>query len=364
MANVPTGRLKELVAQATGLSKDAVSRVIDSLLSVIEEQLRQGNRVELRNLISFRVDDAAPHLARNPNTGLPLLVPLRRRVRTRVSSHLRKQVAERSGGLGIFISRDDELTASELADRMARLEYKMEAFPTLAGAHRKLGRKLPGVDFVVIGMPIGEEEYGEIVFLLKMGDATGSIPVVRMMLPDWESTLPSRMRVEPDESVQSIDDVMRCVRENGERWREEKQLFRRLICLRGPSDLENIERAGSLMSKFVERVLPSETEAFKLASACREAIERAGRLGNRESRDRFLDIQLLEDKERMTLIIQDEGRGFDRQAAAGVQGRDQVPDELGLTLIESCTDHMEFEESGHRLTLVKYKNSEAVPGRG
>ncbi len=364
MANVSTGRLKELVAQATGLSREAVSQVIDSLFGVIEEQLRQGHRVELRNLVSFRVDDAGPHMARNPNTGLPLLVPLRRRVRTRVSSTLRKQVAGAPGGAGIFISRDDDLTASELLERLERLSYRLETFPTVAAAHRKLGRKLPGVDFVVIGMPIEEEEYGEIIYLLKMSSATASVPIVRMMIPDWETTLPQRARIEPDELVESIDEVMVAIRDNVERWREERQLFQRLVHVRGPSDLENIERAGGLMSGFVERVLESETEAFKLASACREAIERAGRLGNRESRDRYLDIQLLEDRERMTLIIQDEGQGFDRQAAAARRGWDGGPDELGLTLIESCTDHMEFEEGGHRLILVKFKSSEAVARGG
>jgi len=69
VANITTGQLKEKVAQATGLTRPDVARVIDVLFQTVEEELRQGNRVELRSLVSLRVDEAAPQLMPNPRTG-------------------------------------------------------------------------------------------------------------------------------------------------------------------------------------------------------------------------------------------------------------------------------------------------------
>ena len=153
--------------------------------------------------------------------------------------------------------------------------------------------------------------------------------------------------------------VAAAVRDHGERWKEERHLFRRLIRVRGPSDPHNLERMGNLVETFVDRVMANDAAGSRLGPVCRAAIERAGRLGNHGAADRYLDIQIIEDADRLTLIIQDELSGFD-EAAAEAAGPVEPEVREALNLIASCMDRVDFQNSGHRLTLIKYKRRESL----
>ena len=80
----------------------------------------------------------------------------------------------------------------------------------------------------------------------------------------------------------------------------------------------------------------------------------------RGSRDKYLEIQFLEDADQISVAIHDEGKGFDyRTALAGLDGGGEV--DLSLKLITSCTDKLIFGNGGRSVTLVKQKVG--VPGR-
>jgi hypothetical protein len=347
--------LKEKVAEATQLPAGEVSQVMEALSEIIEQERRRGRRVDWPGKSGEREEWIA--------TGPPPTVPLRRRVRS-VTETAVFEAASRlptASWHGVIISRDDDLTIKELRERFVLFGCRLEDFQTLADAHRKLGRRMEGVDFLIVGMPLDDDEYRDIVYLLKMSETTGALPVVRMVTADWEVSRPSRTRIEPDEYAETLDQALTAVRENAGRWREEKGRFRRLMSVHGPSDLDNLEKTGNLVADFVERIFDDEGESFKVTSACREAIDRAGRIGNRGLRDKFLNVHLIEDTEQMTLAVQDEGEGFDLDAeATWAAARSTTPDGLSMQLILSGADDAAFEEGGHRLVLTKKKRQAAI----
>lgn len=65
------------VAEATGLTQNEVSVVLEGILKVIEMELGRGGTVELRRFGTFKLTRRAPRVAVNPKTGRKTEVPLR-----------------------------------------------------------------------------------------------------------------------------------------------------------------------------------------------------------------------------------------------------------------------------------------------
>lgn len=66
------------VAKETGLDRDEVFRVVETLMDTIKETLREGERIELRGFGTFTVKERAPKLARNISKQESILIPARK----------------------------------------------------------------------------------------------------------------------------------------------------------------------------------------------------------------------------------------------------------------------------------------------
>lgn len=69
--------LIHLLAKSTGLTKVETETVVDGLLSIIQEVLMTGKKVELRGFGSFMVRIRQPREARNPATQETVLLERR-----------------------------------------------------------------------------------------------------------------------------------------------------------------------------------------------------------------------------------------------------------------------------------------------
>ncbi|KLL01762.1 MAG: histone-like DNA-binding protein [Mycoplasmataceae bacterium RC_NB112A] len=70
--------------------KSQVSSLIDKFLSELKSSWQRGENVSLVGIFSSRVYRAASRKSRNPQTGRPILVPPKNRLKFRVSSKLKR----------------------------------------------------------------------------------------------------------------------------------------------------------------------------------------------------------------------------------------------------------------------------------
>ena len=68
----------ERIAAATGLTRVETEAVVEGFMICVREALVRGDGVELRGFGSFRVQERAARLGRNPASGEPVPVPPRR----------------------------------------------------------------------------------------------------------------------------------------------------------------------------------------------------------------------------------------------------------------------------------------------
>ena len=70
--------LAEKVADVGDLPKMRAALIVETVLGSILAALHRGEKVELRGFGSFRLRRREPHRGRNPRTGDPVDVPLKR----------------------------------------------------------------------------------------------------------------------------------------------------------------------------------------------------------------------------------------------------------------------------------------------
>jgi nucleoid DNA-binding protein len=80
------------LASGTGLTKLETEVVVNGFLTLITSSLKRGEAVELRGFGSFRVQDRAERMARNPQTGEEMIIPSRRVPAFRPSRELREAI--------------------------------------------------------------------------------------------------------------------------------------------------------------------------------------------------------------------------------------------------------------------------------
>jgi serine/threonine-protein kinase RsbW len=99
----------------------------------------------------------------------------------------------------------------------------------------------------------------------------------------------------------------------------------------------------------------SEEARFSIKLAMEEAVTNAIKHGNRFDKDKKVLIRYGYNGTRLTLVVRDEGEGFDP---------DRVPDPTapqnltlpygrGLMLMNAYMDHVEFSPEGNEVTMVK-----------
>src|SRR3954465_14303397 len=124
------------------------------------------------------------------------------------------------------------------------------------------------------------------------------------------------------------------------------------------STLDSVDHAEELAVKMAETAGVDEDDLMKVGMAVRECMVNAVVHGNRYNANKKVRFAIASDKERFTVVIADEGEGFDF---------DSVPDPLapenllktsgrGIFLMRSFMDDFQMrhlESGGTEVTLVK-----------
>lgn len=73
--------LTKAVAVATGMTQKASKPVVETIMSVIKNALKNGDSVKIVNFGKFSVVDRAARMGRNPQTGEPLEIPAKKAIK-------------------------------------------------------------------------------------------------------------------------------------------------------------------------------------------------------------------------------------------------------------------------------------------
>ena len=73
------------VSDETGESKRLATTIIDTMIAIIQRELRAGSGIDIRGLVKFEPVEKPARTGRNPITGAQMEIPARTAVKAKVS---------------------------------------------------------------------------------------------------------------------------------------------------------------------------------------------------------------------------------------------------------------------------------------
>jgi len=142
---------------------------------------------------------------------------------------------------------------------------------------------------------------------------------------------------------------------------------RRELGLILPSDADFVDLAYNISRKYLEVVGLDDDDNVNILTALYEAMDNAKRHGNKSDISRKIRLYFINQPEKISVSVVDEGEGFDyasvlqktdeqdalsaareRYMAGGMGG-------LGIRLMLKCVDKIGYEQEGSKIVLTKLK---------
>jgi serine/threonine-protein kinase RsbW len=147
---------------------------------------------------------------------------------------------------------------------------------------------------------------------------------------------------------------------------KDKKVFQQQVHFEWRTTPENVEKAYKLSDLILRQSVANSEDATALYAAVKEGIDNAVVHGNRSDSSKTIDANFLVDHKKVTVIIEDQGEGFDYEyyltrvhnEEAFEKAKRRILDEgvrggLGILLMSKCSDRIEYSGGGNVLRLEK-----------
>ncbi|HEX5136608.1 MAG TPA: ATP-binding protein [Planctomycetota bacterium] len=361
--------LAHRAAQRAGVPEDTAERVVSAFLEACKEALVAGERIEMGGLLDLGVVVEPARITRDPSGRFSEIAPAKSRLDVAVGGDLRERLAVQRTAAVLLAMPVDGAFGEILHEHFERLGWQVRRVATAAAVRSMLDGSRP----YLLVCDHSFEGRDDLVGALKTGWATNPIPIVTLHTRFEDLRHPARLLMLSDMAVfepisvhpflQSMDQLLA-------QASEEAAVFERQLHMRFPAREEEILRAFDVSDAFFKDAGFRGDNLVGLTTAFREGVRNAEIHGSSEDPAHGLDVEMLLDREKITVTVEDEGKGFDH-AALRRQLSDAAPVSLarqrhssggmgglGIYLMERCADRLEFNDRGNRVTITKYRERE------
>ena len=130
-----------------------------------------------------------------------------------------------------------------------------------------------------------------------------------------------------------------------------------------PSSMQFVYVLDTIISEILREMNFDEETGEQINLAVVEAGTNAIKHGNKEDPDKRAHFEFILNPDQLTIIVQDQGDGFDREEVADPLDPANLlkSSGRGLFLMEACMDSVVYEGRGTIVKMVKYKQSADSP---
>jgi len=147
---------------------------------------------------------------------------------------------------------------------------------------------------------------------------------------------------------------------------KDRKVFHQQVHFEFKTSSDNQEKAYKLCDLVIRQSLGLQEDVTAFYAAVKEGLDNAVVHGNHSSPNRSVDVNLLVDRKKVTVIIEDQGEGFDFEyylskiddQEAFEKAKKRILEEgvrggLGILLMTKCSDRIEYSGAGNVLRLEK-----------
>ncbi len=365
--------LAERVALRVGLDPDSATKIVGTLLDILQEALLAGERVNLDGLLDLGVVVEPARIRQEPGGRFSEIAPARSRLDVQVRGELRDRLATQRTAAILMAMPGDSPFAQLLSEHFSKLGWQVQRAETLEACRTLLSSARP----YLLLCDHSLEGRDEFVAELKCGWRTNLVPVVTLHTRDEDLDRPEHFTVmgqlQAFEPI-AVHPFLGAVDALLARSSEEAAIFERQLEFRMPAREEQILRAFDACDSFFKDSGFRGDALVGLTTAFREAVRNAEKHGCEEDPSRAISVEALLDSQKMTVIVEDPGNGFDHaEYRASLSGAEPVQmarsrhDQggiggLGIYLMDRCADRLEYNDRGNRVTLTKMRDAQPESG--
>lgn len=339
-------------------------RLVDALVESIKQKLLDGNQVVLKDFAAIKIVEKKAQIVKDPETGHQYISPAENVVSfVPIDSFQRAIESAKLSSILLAVPSNDPF-ARVIEFHFSRVGWKVHIVNDMASCQKVLAQSGAYLTIVDFALPDSQGLIQEI----KGTKSTSMVPLIALYPAEKDPERCADFMVLGDEYLVEPFEVytlLMLAESELARSSEEEVIFDQQVNFQFGTSEENVERANELGAKLFKSSGLDEEGQTAMAAAFREAITNAGAHGNRDNPEKLIKVLYLLDKEKITVVVQDEGTGFDHESyalraqtksaeeaarerhASGGQGG------LGLKLMLRCCDRVEYNDVGNMLTLTK-----------
>jgi len=364
---VSLAEMTRAIQERMHLDKEVVKGIALALIGEVTEQLVDGALVTLDDLATLRIVEQRASIVRD-EAGHRLIAPASKALSAEPHGAFRNRIERtRLASILLVVPRNDPF-ARVVDFHFSRVGWRVLCFHSV----QECMERVVGGDACLVIVDHALEDAERLVRRIKCGAETSLIPVVGLFPRGKDPERADTFRVCGDEHLAEPFEVytlLTLAEAELERISEEQALFRQQVCMQLPTEEGHIEEAGRQVAELLAQSGLDSEKQIALNAAFREALLNAAQHGNRYDRNRQIRILYLLDNEKVSIVVGDEGPGFDYHyyldrslsvdpvSAARERYEQGLLGGLGIMLMMRCSDRMEYNEKGNALTLRKYLKS-------
>jgi anti-sigma regulatory factor (Ser/Thr protein kinase)/CheY-like chemotaxis protein len=328
--------------------------------------------VVLKDFAAIKVTEKKAQIVKDPETGHQYISPAENVVSfVPIDSFQRAIESAKLSSILLAVPSNDPF-ARVIEFHFSRVGWKVHFANTRAECLKALGSS--GAYLTIVDHAL--KESAELIEDIKCTKASSMVPLIALYPAEKDPERCQDFMVLGDEHLVEPFEVytlLMLAESELARSSEEEVIFDQQVNFQFGTREENIERANNLGARLFGASGLDEEGQVAMSAAFREAVMNAGSHGNKDDSKKLIKVLYLLDKEKITVVVQDEGDGFDHDSyTVRAQTKDAVAAArerheqgrvggLGIKLMMRCTDRLEYNDVGNMITLTKLLKPSAKP---
>ena len=364
-----TAAKKDLVVagleEKHGYSTEDAEKAVHAVFESIKDELLKGNQVVVKEFASMKIVERKAHIVKDPETGHQYISPAENVVSFVPIDTFQKSIESAKLSSIVLAVPGNDPFARVIEFHFSRVGWRVTLASSVDDCVNLL--KDGGAHLVIVDHAL--EGSRRLIEELKCRKSTSLIPLIALYPKEQDPERSTEFQLVADEHLVEPFEVytlLMLAESELARSSEEEVIFEQQVSFQFGTTEANIERANELAARLFGEAGLEEEQKVPLSAAFREAVGNAAQHGNRDNAQKLIRITYLLDREKITLVVTDEGPGFDHerytlrgQTKDAVSAARERHDQgraggLGIMLMQRCTDKLEYNDIGNAITLTKY----------
>jgi len=357
-----------------GMTPESAEKAARAVFDVLKQELLLGNPVTIPEFATLKVTEKRAQIVKDPATGHQFVTPAENVVALAPIDGFGKAIARAKLSSIVLAVPNHDTFAKVVEFHFSRVGWRVHIVASPADALARLSEEGSHLLIVDHGLPGSEE----LLAATRTSRKTAHVPVLALYPEGKDPSASKEFQVMADERLVEpfeVYSLLMIAESELARASEEEVIFDQQVSFQMGTRADNIEKAMDLLARLVaESGMHADSQEL-FTAACREALGNAAQHGNRDDPEKMIRAQYLLDKEKATLVVTDDGPGFDHEryalraltkdpASAAIERHEQGrAGGLGIMLMLKCADKVEYSANGTTLTVSKRLTplAQAVP---